>query len=182
MAIKPVIGKWYQLDNGIVGIANDRGRNCVHSISISGFYFDTDGKHATGNYEITSEVTITPALGFELKAGERYETVKPDGTEGPVVTLKSKSYERSFMWSRIIPFGVRDRDDYYAVTPGGELVNSQRPLDGTRIVRPYVEPKPPGPAERFTAIRDKIVSFHCYRTDLIAELDAAIADLKAGTQ
>jgi hypothetical protein len=121
--------------------------------------------------DLIAEVTVTPALPCELRAGGKYTTQKPDGTAGPLVELT----EETNRYRRLFPFAAVHGDMFHAVGVDGVLSTNAGVLDGYRITGEYVEPKPPTPLERLTALREAYRGLPIFAE----EMDAIIADIKA---
>jgi len=115
-------------------------------------------------------------LPFTLKVGGRYETTKADGSPGPVIfDLESRlPTDPPIVAARL------HRMFRYIVLTGGEIVCADNSADcawnGYRIVREYVEPKPPTPIER---LEKWAVKLELGGAAYSSELTAIIADLKA---
>lgn len=111
-----------------------------------------------------------PQVCPELKAGGRYETVKPDGTPGPVVELHQTSFSVE---------GIRDyfcfssaiKNDTLYITAGGLCVGNCEPGNRYQITREYVEPKPPSLAERLEKWRNDASKSY-------AEIGSIISDVR----
>jgi hypothetical protein len=144
-------GKYYRRRDGeVIGPATTRtDKGSSYQWTVGGLFFTDDGRYqARGpdcDYDLIAEVTVTDVLPFELKAGERYETVKPDGTPGPVVTLHSPRWNTKLI-GRYMPFANYIPATSYITVNGDIFDMDGKPLG--RITAPYVEPKPPTMAER----------------------------------
>jgi len=141
-----------------------------------------DGKYHSGiedRRDLIAEYSQPEPLPFVLKAGGRYETVKPDGSAGPVVTLVDHTLKHQLHESYLkkFPFSLYiDCKIYFAMCDGLILSNkADAEWSGCRIVRE--QPKPPTPIERLEAWRTEWVGKTYSMKD--ADLLAIIADLKA---
>lgn len=147
----------------------------IHTWVAGGRSWDAQGKwHRDGSHlDLIREVFITdkpPQVCPELKAGGRYETVKPDGTPGPVVELHQPSFSVE---------GIRDyfcfssaiKNDTLYITAGGLCVGNCEPGNRYQITREYVEPKPPSLAERLENWRNDASKSY-------AEIDSIISDVR----
>lgn len=111
----------------------------------------------------------------KLEAGKKYETVKPDGTPGPVVELHQPSFSVE---------GIRDyfcfssaiKNDTLYITAGGLCVGNCEPGNRYQITREYVEPKPPSLAERLESLKQRtlgggdIPELHSEFASLVADV------------
>lgn len=114
-----------------------------------------------------------PVLGFPLVAGERYETVKPDGTAGPTLTLSNSSWFNPGMMNH---FPFSGEGSHY-VTRDGFVVHDFS-ANTYCIVRPYIAPQPT-PIERLEKWKDA----NCNAgAATVRELESIIADLKASVK
>jgi hypothetical protein len=191
-------GKYYRTRGGaIVGPAerthSQYGKS--YTFSIDGVDYTADGFQFETRDEVplnlAEEVAIVPVLGFELKAGCKYETVRPDGSPGPVVELVEHALKHQLhqAYLKQFPFSLFiDCKIYFAMCDGLILSNkNEAEWSGCRIVRE--QPKPPTAIERLERLRNcshmsTISSFakgelNCAAIGLAGELDAIIADLKA---
>jgi hypothetical protein len=175
-------GKYYRRRDGqVAGPAvnrDDPGTN--YPWIVAGRFYTDDGAYDCytpgHHYDLIAEVTVTDVLPFELKAGGKYETVKPDGTVGPVVELLTGIFScpgvRGF-----IPFQCgRNRD--LLITRDGFVFGNYMAGTEYRITAPYVAP-PPTIAERLEAWMKGYVERVCNHHEWSSELAAIVADLKA---
>jgi hypothetical protein len=177
--IKPEIGKWYELGTGNIARAERSDTFPKFPICVGGRHFNEFGEHVCDDVDIVSEVLITPVLPFELKAGGKYDTQKPDGSPGPVVELVD-GVDR---FKRLYPFQVCFNDWLHSVALDG-LIETSRPdcLSGYRIVSEHVEPPKPTAIERLESL-ERDFSQLCSDSQHYAiyrQLAPIIADLKAG--
>lgn len=188
--IKPEIGKWYELKNGYVGKARIRGdidklNDSQYPLLICGNWYSVDGKAWSGGHDIIREVQIVPALNFELKAGQKYCTVKPDGSAGPVVGIRRSGLSGGA--GALAPWDVDDLP-FPGECAYGAYANHAGEIYGdvallARITAPHVEP-PPSPIER---LEKQVATIESYCTwpdhiaslkDIAAAMRSIIADLK----
>jgi hypothetical protein len=139
-------GKYYRRRDGrICGPAKLAETSNTYRWNLGGNLFADDGRWSSyrKDLDLIAEVTVTDVLPFELKAGEKYETVKPDGTAGEVLTLgpaRGTPGEK-----RIIPFTAYtagDSDRSWHVTQDGSCVRYYDMVDDLRITAPYIAPPP----------------------------------------
>lgn len=172
------LDKYYELSTGVIG-------KCVEArgvLSIADYLFFADGRRAeSGLAKVIREVQILPVLGFELRAGEKYDTQDERGLCGPVVTVADYEPFSCGRWRKRFPFCVCDeRGQRYAVAPDGEILSRlefNAPYCGLRIIAPHVEPKPPTPLERLESIYEQFKKHSV--SQAIDEFGAALAALKA---
>jgi hypothetical protein len=166
-------GKYYRRRDGqVTGPVILRSGETYRHVT-GGYSYTPNGEYnvgATDDRDLIAEVTVTDVLPFELKAGGKYCTVKPDGSEGPVVTLRRPSYSAESLY-RAVPFTANYEGKSHFVKSCGEVFS----YDGTEfhITAPYVEPKPPTIAERLEKWGNQLWS-----ESVAEELHAIIADLK----
>jgi hypothetical protein len=142
--VKIEAGKYYERADGQIHLAvkSTDCRDC--DIKIGDGYYNSSkgGKHKLADRDIVREVSIVPVLPFTLKAGSKYETVKPSGEAGPVVTLREGMIGRGVEpVNALLPFNADfDGDDYrpHYVTPLGEIYHHRESTPCLRIVREHV--------------------------------------------
>jgi hypothetical protein len=150
VSIKIQAGKYYRRRDGqVAGPAVNRDDpGTSYPWIVAGCFYTDDGAYDCytpgHHYDLIAEVTVTDCLPFELRAGGKYETVKPDGTPGEVVTLADAGFG-SYLQNRAYPFSCQAGRTY--VTPNGEGRNYVNGVTCLRITAPYVAP-PPTIAER----------------------------------
>ncbi len=190
MSLQIQVGKYYRTRIGdIVGPARIcHGTYCV---KCSGGSWDRHGSYYEGESnerDLVSEVSVqfTPILPFQLRAGVKYDTQKPDGTAGPVVELERTS-DRGWQeaYCNEFPFVVLAAVYVYSVTRSGTLMNYHNDAiwSGYRIVAEHIEPKPPTAIERLESLSGEfgeMTSSKC--CEMRDELRSIIADLKAGAK
>jgi hypothetical protein len=179
-------GKYYRRRDGqVAGPAvnrDDPGTN--YPWIVAGRFYTDDGAYDCytpgHHYDLIAEVTVTDVLPFELKAGGKYETVKPDGTVGPVVELARTSYAYGYL-REAFPFSHGSPTEVVFDRHGcGFQLDARVTPDSYRCFRitaPYVAP-PPTTVERLEAWRDRYVDRVCNHHEWSGELAAIIADLK----
>jgi hypothetical protein len=142
-----------------------------------------DGKWCEGvddNWDIIAEYIPQPEpLPCTLRAGGKYDTVTPSGEAGPIVELAASSYGHR----NIAPYiaGINP-GELWLCTPDGVLhqYNTDKTL---RIVREHVPQ--PTPIERLETLVGRMketptpLGIVVLQKEFIAEIDAALADLKA---
>jgi hypothetical protein len=142
-------GKYYRRRDGqVTGPVILRSGETYRHVT-GGYSYTPNGEYNVGaddDRDLIAEVTVTDVLPFELKAGERYDTVNADGTPGPVVALRRPHYSSHALY-REVPFVADGHAISIAafVTRHGELFSSDEWLG--RITAPYIAP-PPTIAER----------------------------------
>jgi hypothetical protein len=174
--VKIKAGGFYRRRDGqVVGPAENRNEPFTSYQFIVGgcCYTASGGFYCSGHedsLDLIAEVTVTDVLPFELKAGEKYCTVKLDGTPGPVVRLQTKIdgdfYNSCFLYRCF------KENEFCGVTADG--VVHPKLTKSFRITSPYVEHKPPTIAERLEAWRKAHIAPDCHTA-----FDAIIADLKS---
>jgi hypothetical protein len=177
MSIKIQAGKYYRRRDGeVIGPAKHRGdKGSSYQWNVSGNYYTDDGRYQAcgpdSPYDLIAEIEVRDVLPFELKAGEKYETVKVDGAPGPVVTLKNTTTMRSG-FLRLLPFESCAQGASLFFMANGQGIDADS-SDKFCITAPYIAP-PPTIAERLEAWRKSNFS-----PDSHSVLDAIIADLKS---
>jgi hypothetical protein len=155
MSIKIQAGKFYRQRCGYVaGPSSLYDEESLYRWRVGGYLYRDDGRHDSYVEEVIdliAEVTVTDVLPFELKAGEKYETVKPDGTPGPVVELGPSIFSTHgtaayFCFAALVDFD--DNYDNLLITADGLCVGNSHPGNRYRITAPCVAPPPPTIAER----------------------------------
>jgi hypothetical protein len=181
--IKPLViqeGRRYVMRyGGITGVITKNGSGFTDTM----FRWFNDGRYYSdrenGRDLIAEYIPQPEPLPFVLKAGGKYETVRPDGSAGPVVTLVDHTLKHQLHESYLkkFPFSLYiDCKIYFAMCDGLILSNkADAEWSGCRIVRE--QPKPPTPIERLEAWRTEWVGKTYSMKD--ADLLAIIADLKA---
>jgi hypothetical protein len=149
VSIQIQAGKFYRRRDGrICGPAKLAEPSKTYRWNLGGNLFADDGRWSSyrKDLDLIAEVTVQDVLPFELKAGERYDTVNADGTPGPVVALRRPHYSSHALY-REVPFVADGHAISIAafVTRHGELFSSDEWLG--RITAPYIAP-PPTIAER----------------------------------
>lgn len=149
--------------------------------------FTSTGKFRTDfpehSLDLVAEYTQPEPLTFELKSGERYETVKPSGEAGPVVTLERYNASNDAV-QFLMPFFFKFGKEYsYGVSRDGRCIRFYSVTDQLRIVRPYVEPKPPTNAEQLESALVLLGTMSRKTEDeAMTLIRGVIADLKAGAK
>jgi hypothetical protein len=164
---------------GITGVITKCGSGFTDGM----FQWFNDGRYYSdrenGRDLIAEYIPQPESLPFVLKAGDKYETVRPDGSAGPVVTLVDHTLKHQLHESYLkkFPFSLYiDCKIYFAMCDGLILSNkTDAEWSGCRIVRE--QPKPPTPIERLEAWRTEWVGKTYSMKD--ADLLVIIADLKA---
>lgn len=146
-------GYYRLLGGNVVGPATWHKDHCCYVLNDN--YYKADGSRHWGGEEptfVAEEVTVSPVLNFPLVAGESYETVKPDGTPGPVAHLSSSGFTSNGLiaWA---PLQFNIAGHFWYVNQFGEAMECKGP-GLLRITRPYVAPKPPTIAERLRIALD----------------------------
>jgi hypothetical protein len=177
-------GKYYRRRDGqVTGPVILRSGETYRHVT-GGYSYTPNGEYnvgATDDRDLVAEVTVTDVLPFELKAGEKYETVKPDGTPGEVVTLATSTFG-SHLHNRVYPFSCQAGRTY--VTPNGEGRNYVNGVTCLRITAPYVAP-PPTTSERLAEVlaawNKTLTPLSCVAEHkaLITKAEGILADLKA---
>jgi hypothetical protein len=172
-------GYYRRRDGQVVGPAENRNDpGTSYPWVVGGRFYTDDGAYdqfsPLHSYSLIAEVTVTDVLLFELKAGEKYETAKPDGSAGPVVELKLAKWTNKGMRQHL-PFTF---DCGYYCDVRGEAFNDFDPDSFLRITAPYIAP-PPTIAERLEAWMKGYVERVCNHHEWSSELAAIVADLKA---
>jgi hypothetical protein len=173
-------GKYYRRRDGeVIGPATTRtDKGSSYQWTVGGLFFTDDGRYqARGpdcDYDLIAEVTVTDVLPFELKAGEKYETVKMDGAPGPVVTLKNTTTMRSG-FLRLLPFESCAQGASLFFMANGQGIDADS-SDKFCITAPYVAP-PPTIAER---LEKSLELFGDWRKgeEALALVRGCIAELK----
>lgn len=185
MSIEIQAGKRYVMRyGGITGVMQPymSGTDYVwfdgYSTFTNGGLFRLDmPDHSCG---LVAEYTPPSPLGFELKSGEKYETVKPDGTPGPIIF----DLEPRLVTDPPIVAARLQRMFRYIVLVGGEIVCADNSTDcawnGCRIVRPYI-PKPTA-IERLEILVRRFREIRPITASELDSVDAIIADLKASVK
>jgi hypothetical protein len=183
--MKIEIGKRYVMRyGGITGVISQGERPIVgqewtdgcFTWHKGGGYFRDGGND---QWDLVSEyIPQNKPLPFGLKAGERYETVKPDGTVGPVVTLAPSVNGAG--WRRYAEFYVEPEARIYVLNSGA-CVDMLPGEEVYRIVRPHT---PPSPIERLEKALTTLRHFDDRKlvNEAFADAQQAIADLKAGVK
>lgn len=171
-----VIGKWYQQANGDVGQCKVTDSGQWECQIIDTLYRRGRRPNGPSVYIVREVQPPVPVLPFPLEAGRKYCTQKPDGSEGPVVTLYKR--ESSDYWKTLFPFGINEHSSQYVVDPSGLATDRYDSLPRLQITAPYQEPKPPTIAERLEKVRDTVRIQISY-VDWVAAMDSIIADVKA---
>jgi hypothetical protein len=180
-------GKYYRRRDGeLIGPAKPRNEpHTSYPWNVGGCFYTGDGLFQVSGpdqvYDLVAETVCTDVLPFELKAGEKYETVKPDGTPGEVVTLADAGFG-SYLQNRAYPFSCQAGRTY--VTPNGEGRNYVNGVTCLRITAPYVAP-PPTTSERLAEVlaawNKTLTPLSCVAEHkaLITKAEGILADLKA---
>jgi hypothetical protein len=150
-------GKYYRRRDGeVIGPAKHRGdKGSSYQWNVSGNYYTDDGRYQAcgpdSPYDLIAEIEVRDVLPFELKVGEKYCTTKPDGSDGPVVTLARTSYAYEYL-REVFPFSHGSPSEVVFDRYGcGFQLDARLTPDSYRCYRitaPYIEPKPPTIAER----------------------------------
>lgn len=177
MSITIQVGKYYRQRNGdVCGPVTLESTRRVYYCN-QWFYFP-DGRWSTSGEsgrDLIEEIhPPVPVLPFPLTAGCQYETVKPDGSAGPVLLLENARQNSSGL-NYFVPFAGRVEPPdgkAWEITSDGRCVQFFDDLTELRITRPYVAPPPPKLSERLKAWRaDKALK--------MGEFDAIIAGVEA---
>jgi hypothetical protein len=149
-------GYYRRRDGQVVGPAENRNDpGTSYPWVVGGRFYTDDGAYdqfsPLHSYSLIAEVTVTDVLPFELKAGEKYETAKPDGSAGPVVELKLAKWTNKGMRQHL-PFTF---DCGYYCDVRGDAFNDFDPDSFLRITAPYIAP-PPTIAERLEDVLSQL--------------------------
>jgi hypothetical protein len=136
-----------------------------------GQYHGNDPLH--GRDIIAEYIPQQEPLPFVLKAGGKYETVKPDGSPGPVVEPRDNQYSAGVRTH--FPMHAETPCGYACVSVNGELFHATNGCLLYRIVREHVP--------QLTPI-ERLEKQAAWQVDApkFAELSAIIADLKAAVK
>ena len=175
--IKPLVievGKRYRMRyGGITGIVKDRPSS-LYPFGDGQFCWTEDGlcRHSGINQsDLISEHIEPPApLPFPLVAGKKFDTVKPDGSAGPVVELLTPNYF-AVAFLALAPFECNINGERVCVTPNGDVISDDTGKPMLRIVAEHREPEP-SPIERLQSLCNRLCITHG------EEIDSIIAALK----
>jgi hypothetical protein len=176
-------GGYYRRRDGLIaGPAENRGE--LWSICGNHYEQSHGGLHRYKwrDFDLIAEVTVSPVLPCELRAGGKYTTQKTDGSAGPVVTLERSTCMRSGFLN-YLPFqsAKSNTQSFFAADGSGFDADKGHLL---RITGEYVEP-PPTPIERLELWHKRYSEFcdKCkaigFNEDVGDGLGTIIADLKA---
>lgn len=182
------VRKRYKTRGGMIATCHKKNPYAdSHNFKIDDYEFalDCDGLWNSGRsspFDIISDVPLNPSPA--LAPGE-WNTVKPDGTPGPVVTLRPMRIKDTGMQA-LVPFeaDVPPLKSYY-VTVDGLCVRFHDAGDRLRITTPYVKPSPLERLREARAEADKLKSeleSHQIYVEaakgLAKTLDAVIAEME----
>jgi hypothetical protein len=170
--IKPLViqeGRRYEMRyGGITAPVTKDGSGFTDGM----FSWFSDGRYYSdrenGRDLIREYIPQPEPLPFVLKAGGKYETVKPGGSAGPVVELVANRFAKA-----IAPFYCLTAAAEWWVSVAG-LVCRYSGGDQLRIVREHV---PLTPIERLEMAVGSLASHDV--TDCVRQIRGVIADLKA---
>lgn len=178
-------GSYYRRRDGLIDGPMERvqGEHSYPWRSPAGFAFTDDGRYdvrvSWSSDDLVAEVFITdtpPQVCPELKAGGKYETVKLDGTPGPVITLGTSSFTVPGIGDYFCYSASINGDALY-ITAEGLCVGNSEPNNRYRITREYVEPKPPSLAERLESLKQRTIGGGDI-PELHSEFASLVADVR----
>lgn len=153
MSIKVQEGKYYRTRGGdVVGPAKHDGGDSYYPWICAGDIYTNDGSWVEDEYnpqDLISEVTVIDAPP-KLEDGKRYCTVKPDGSEGPVVELGEVGWTCPFLRA-IAKFAVVSNGTQPKVSYRGDCFSHDTGEILYRITTKYIEPPKPTIVERLKA-------------------------------
>jgi hypothetical protein len=145
-----------------------------HTWTDEGTFNLSENKHGC---DLISEYIPQPEpLPFPLVAGKTYDTVKPDGTAGPVVKIKDSCIFGGA--GKLCPWDVNNEafdNEFPYASPVGEIYGHSGLL--ARITAEHTEPKPPTAIERLEDCHSQLKKHHI--SQAVDELGRIIAALKA---
>jgi hypothetical protein len=178
--------KYYRTRGGkvvgpVVSVKSSHGPDYV--FRADGIDYTKDGCQLNSDIsrplDLVAEVQIVPALGFELKAGCKYETVL-ETREGPVVELIDHESKNSLhdAYLKQFPFCADIRGTRYFVQNDGLILSNKISANwsGCRIVRE--QPKPTTHAEKLQSAISLLANPR-KDDEAFALIRGVIADLKA---
>lgn len=185
MAITIQEGRYYRRRDGLLVGPMIANGDLFYPAHTRYWNYDSRGVYKQSNVggaNIIAEVIVTEALPFELRAGGKYNTTKPDGSAGPVVTLSKNTFGHRV----ISPFQWSDgHGGLYLVLPDG-LMRRYELGDELRITSEYIDP-PPTPIERLESALKEIEQplNNCYANKVnrfVETVKGAVAELKQGAK
>jgi hypothetical protein len=126
-------GIYKRRDGQIVGPAKRNAEpyhpKCSHWKVGDSYTYWPDGRYELAQekpLDLIEEVHLQPVLPFELVAGQKYCTVKADGTAGPVVKMLECKWHQLGMREHL-PFDFYVDDDLFYCTAKGEAFSDRDP-------------------------------------------------------